>query len=644
LKYYYIFFLFICFGAKVQSQDCNGSFGDPIVNFTFGSGNNPGAALSAATTAYQFVSNDCPVDGNYTVRNNTNNCFSSTWHSLNSDHTGNGNGYFMLVNASILPSAFYIDTVRGLCSNSTYEFAAWITNVSIATPSACGGNPIPPNITFTIEKTDGTLLQTTTTNNIPPTSSPIWNQYRLVFTTPVGVSNIVLRMKNNATGGCGNDLALDDITFRACSPSINSNIIGSVDPLVSSHCEGAIKSYSLNCTLSSGFNNPTFQWQQSINNASYADLIGQNSLSLIKTFPANSPQAIYKYRLAVAETGNINSAQCRTVSKEITITIKPKLATTVSIDNNCKNKPLKLMATGGNDYSWTGPNNFTSTIAEPIIINALPINEGEYYVLVKNNEGCENLDSVMVALNPSPIASLNFLDSSICLGKEIKMVASGGNSYEWIPAIFLNDATINNPNTKPTNDIEYKVVVSNSFNCNDTNRVNIKVIKLPTIDAGENIVTVANKSIQLLGKINGGYKSYIWSPNEYINSINVLNPIVTTPINKKYFFTVEANKGCGIVTDSIEINLLNGIYIPNSFTPNNDNKNDYWYITALEAYPKHSLTILNRYGQVVFERKQQSRGWDGKFNGIPQSTGVYTYFINLNNGSKALKGTLLLFR
>ena len=90
---------FFCF-TKSQAQLCTGSLGDPIVNITFGSGSGTGTALGAATTSYNFFGNDCPTDGNYTVRANTVNCFSSTWHALTVDHTGNANGYFMLINAS----------------------------------------------------------------------------------------------------------------------------------------------------------------------------------------------------------------------------------------------------------------------------------------------------------------------------------------------------------------------------------------------------------------------------------------------------------------------------------------------------------------------------------------------------------------
>src|SRR5690348_2983064 len=112
--------------VDVHAQVCQGSLGDPIVNITFGSGPNPGPPMPAAATGYQYFAGDCPNDGFYTVRSNTNNCFGNSWHSLAADHTGNPNGYFMLVNASIQPSAFYLDTVKGLCTGTTYEFAAWI--------------------------------------------------------------------------------------------------------------------------------------------------------------------------------------------------------------------------------------------------------------------------------------------------------------------------------------------------------------------------------------------------------------------------------------------------------------------------------------------------------------------------------------
>ena len=174
-----VFLLLSSFSLQAQQQ-CQGSLGDPIINNTFGSGSNPGAPLGAATTSYQYQNGDCPPDGLYTVVTNTNSCFANTWHTISADHTGNTNGYFMLVNAKIEPSAFFIDTVRGLCSNTTFQFAAWIANV--LKPSACNSNGIQPNITFSIEKLDGTVLQTSNTGNIISSVSPQWEQKFFYFT------------------------------------------------------------------------------------------------------------------------------------------------------------------------------------------------------------------------------------------------------------------------------------------------------------------------------------------------------------------------------------------------------------------------------------------------------------------------------
>ena len=201
-----IILLFAISTVTVRAQLCQGSLGDPIVNITFGSGSNPGAPIAAAATGYQYYAGDCPNDGFYTIINNSVSCYGNSWFNITSDHTGNPGGYFMLVNASIQPSAFYLDTVRGLCGNTTYEFAAWIMNVIRA--ESCGGNSNQPNLSFTIEKTDGTLLLTYNTGNIAPSSSPQWRQYGFFLTTPANVTDIVLRIVNNAAGGCGNDLAL----------------------------------------------------------------------------------------------------------------------------------------------------------------------------------------------------------------------------------------------------------------------------------------------------------------------------------------------------------------------------------------------------------------------------------------------------
>jgi gliding motility-associated-like protein len=638
-----IFFLLITSSTKAQL--CQGSLGDPIINITFGSGSNPGDALSAATTAYNYVRNDCPNDGFYTVRSNTTNCFNNSWFSLSRDHTGNTNGYFMLVNASIQPNAFYIDTVRGLCGNTTYEFAAWIINMSILQSSGCGGNPIRPNITFSIEKLDGTVLQTYNSNNILPTTTPIWKQYGFFFNTPIGISDVVLRMTNNSTGGCGNDIALDDITFKACGPLLTPNIIGTLPTTNAIVCEGDAKIFNFNCTLSAGLNSPSYQWQESVNGSIYTDIVGENTISYIKNFLSTAAAGIYKYRLSVAEIGNLNSPQCRTSSQPITINISPKIITTANSNSIlCEQATLQLTATGGTNYYWTGPNSFVANGDTVSLKNIQTINAGKYYVLVKNVDGCEKLDSTTVVINTSPTATTAFADTSICEGQSLKLKSSGGDTYQWIPTTGLDNSSSSSPLAQPIIETKYKVIVTDQFNCTDTAYTNVKVIKKPIVDAGSDQIIVANKAIMLKGKIIGDVDRFTWFPAEFIDNVNIISPTVNPPSERIYYLTATSIKDCSTTTDSVFVKIYNGIFIPNTFTPNGDSKNDTWDIPALEAFPLHELTVYNRYGQIMFSRKQHFTAWDGKYKGETLPVGNYIYIINLKNGGPLLKGTILLLK
>ena len=623
-----------------NAQTCQGSLGDPIVNFTFGSGNNPGMPLPATT--YTFFANDCPTDGTYTIRTNTISCFGNTWHTLTSDHTGNLNGYFMLINASVQPSAFYIDTVRGLCPNTTYEFAAWIMNV--LKPLACNGNGNQPNITFSIEKTDGTVLQTNSTGNISATQSPTWNRQSFLFTTTNAVSDVVLRMVNNAPGGCGNDLAIDDITFRPCGPLLTPTISNTASQSTD-FCQGEIKSFTFSCAVSAGYTNPIYQWQQSFNGNGFTDIIGENTTTLLVQYGATAAAAVYRYRLQVAEAGNFASAQCRISSDPLIVTIKSLPVAIVSSNSPvCENATLILNAAGGVSYEWQGPPNFTSTSSQPTIHNAQMQNAGPYTVKVTGANGCFVMGSTNVAINSSPIAAVSFATNTLCAGSTILLQANGGANYEWFPTTYLSAPQQQNTQASPLDNIIYTVKVSNSLGCMDTASIDIKVVKAPIVNVGVDKITVAGKTVQLTGSVSGDVAGFTWSPTGFMLNETTLTPLVNPPTDYEYVLTAFAPNNCGTSTDTVQVKIFNGIFIPNAFSPNGDGKNDTWNIPSLEAYPLHTLTIFNRYGQIVFQRKNSFIPWNGFFKGQLLPAGAYTYLIDLNNDSNIITGSLLLIK
>ena len=630
------------FTNTLSAQLCQGSLGDPIINITFGAGGNPGAPIAAAATGYQYVPNDCPNDGFYTVRGNSTSCFSNSWHSVTSDHTGDTGGYFMLINASIQPSAFYLDTVRGLCGNSTYEFAAWVLNVIRA--ESCNGASNQPNLTFRIEKTDGTLLQSYNSGNIPPTASPAWKQYGFFFTTPATIPDIVVRIINNAAGGCGNDLALDDITFRACGPLLTPSIVTQSLPSVGI-CQGSSQTFNFTCQVSGGFLSPTVQWQQRLGNGVWIDIPGATNLTLIKTFTGAEAPGVYAYRLAVAEAGNITATQCRVVSTPLTITVNANPVTTASNDGpGCVNSSAKLTATGGNTYEWTGPNSFSGT-GSPLTINNLqPTRAGKYYVQVINNAGCRKADSTILIVNPSPLATTTFSTMKVCPGDSVRLGAGGGLSYLWQPAVGISSTSDASPNAAPATDTRYAVIVENVYNCADTAYVDIDVITLPRADAGSDKSMLETEPVELTGTVSGENFTFSWEPSPYLNNTGILNPTVNPPVDTKFVLTATSIAGCGMSSDTVNVFVYKKVFIPNAFTPNADGKNDTWFIPALSSFKDFEVYVYNRYGELVFHSRNENRAWDGTYRGKRAPVGVYTYLVDFKRYMAPMKGTVMILR
>lgn len=384
LKYLLFFILLIPLISRAQT--CSGNFGDPVVNITFGSGSAPGPI---ASTNYNYTTSSCPIDGSYTIVNSTNGCFGNSWHSLSEDHTpGDSDGFMMLVNASNAPGEFYKETITNLCPGTTYEFSAYVVNVLKTTSAG-----IKPNLTFFIESVSGSVLGSYSTGYIPESLNPEWKKYALIFTTPAGINSVVLKIVNNAPGGNGNDLALDDITFRPCGPNIQPKLNGNLSPFIV--CEGISQTVTLDADLGPGFTNPAFLWQENIGNSGWIDIPGANTKT--STIVINPRSSIsQEYRLAYAESYNITSPSCRIVSDIITLSYYDKPSADAGIDKKTiQDKPVVLTgsATGhALSYKWTP----TTFLDNPFILNPIATPDQDITYTLEVTDACNYVSSDQV--------------------------------------------------------------------------------------------------------------------------------------------------------------------------------------------------------------------------------------------------------
>ena len=87
------------------------------------------------------------------------------------------------------------------------------------------------------------------------------------------------------------------------------------------------------------------------------------------------------------------------------------------------------------------------------------------------------------------------------------------------------------------------------------------------------------------------------------------------------------------------------IQIPTAFTPNGDGKNDFFKILTSYIFEEYVLTVYNRWGQKVFETKDSSKGWDGRFNDkLQPSWNSFIWYCRYKKSGAVttLKGTVLL--
>jgi len=207
-------FIILSFAFSSKAQQTNCTFLPPQFTIHFGAGDIRDVNTDDVYS-YRRVSHYCPSDGYYSFVSYTSSCFGDDWHTLYEDHTaGDANGNMLLVNAGRAGAVFLKMPVPGLKSNTIYELGLWLMN--LCRPTKKCGSLLLPDLNIRLETPEGKIVANIVTGEIPRIEDPRWTQHRALFTTPAATSTLMLVMMDKNPSGCGNDFALDDITFREC--------------------------------------------------------------------------------------------------------------------------------------------------------------------------------------------------------------------------------------------------------------------------------------------------------------------------------------------------------------------------------------------------------------------------------------------
>lgn len=594
-----LFINLLFFSNFSHAQVCTGNLGNNIFlegDFGEGSANllSPDPNIAPG---YNYTFNVPPVDGQYVITNNT-----GTWPGLYTswlaigDNSNDSDGYMMVVNASNSPGLFYTQEVDGLCEGTLYEFTADIINL-IRLGVA---DHIAPNVTFLL---DGVELFST--GDIPQNQN--WETYGATFTTAAGQESVTLSLRNNAPGGIGNDLALDNISFRPCGPEalILPDEIANI-------CEDGAPILLEATVIGSQYNNPAFQWQTSTDEGfTWMDIVGETSDTYLHT---DFTSGMYYYRFLLADgAGNLGSDKCRVNSNIKIINVIPKEV--MMTDTICNGGTIMV---GSSTYSVSG-----------IYIDSLV-----------NSLGCDSILTTNLTVLPDAGITADFIiNEPSCYNTSdgnitIENIANGVPPYQ----ISFDGIDFGAANFFPdlAGDSTYLIKISDFFDCFSETPIYLENAEELALELGENQVIELGETVEISPFYNFMVNDFEWTSITPIDCIDFddCQKFDFLPTTSQYVsLNLSSESGCSI-TDSllIEVIEVRKAYFPNIFSPNNDGINDVF--TLFGDIPNvqmvEDLKVFDRWGSLIFDAanflpNDIQNGWNGTFNGKALPMGIYVY-------------------
>lgn len=276
------------------------------------------------------------------------------------------------------------------------------------------------------------------------------------------------------------------------------------------------------------------------------------------------------------------------------------------------------------------------------------------YYLTGTTGVCTKKDSVLVLVNPAPIANAG-QGATICYGQNASLQAlAGQQAYTWRPTTYLANINANTAAViKPPNNITYNLAVTDANGCASLQdaQVTIQVTPAPKVFVG-NDTSIAIGQLFVLEAIDvnsSGFNQYTWQPfNLLLNAAAQNTGIINITTNTLFSVIATTTAGC-VGKDSIYIKVFTkpDIYVPTAFTPNGDGTNDVLKAIPVGIKTLNNFTVFDRYGHTVFTTTNAYQGWDGSISGKAQDTGSFVWVasgVDFNGRVLERKGVVSLVR
>ena len=387
------------------------------------------------------------------------------------------------------------------------------------------------------------------------------------------------------------------------------------------------------------------------NITSYIYNFGDGSLLSSLPDPCHLYSTAGDYQVTFIVSSNNGCVKDTTIG----ITVFPIPNINFSATTVCLNEPPTVFTNSSTiqnpdnflQWEWDFGDGYSASLENTEHTYNLP---GDYTVELVGitNNNCSDTSNTTVTVYEIPASSFtsNIQDSCsiACINFESTSTSQSSTieNWEWN---FNNDlsSTSENPtscfeNESNTDDISYDIslITTNDLGCSDTlnNEGFITVWHNPIADyeSNEHTGNMYTNSFEF-SNLSIGADSYYWDFNDGNNETSE-NPTHSYSDTGSYNVMLISSTihNCTDTTwGTFRVDAITSIYAPNTFTPNNDQKNDYFKIVGYNI-KEVELLIFDRWGTLLYSGTGLDAQWDGKYKGKNSQQDTYVWKAKIIDG------------
>ena len=360
------------------------------------------------------------------------------------------------------------------------------------------------------------------------------------------------------------------------------------------------------------------------------------------------------YHSVLWSTGSIGNAINVSNSGTYVVSVETELckfyADTIQVEFSDYVLLTQVISICENDTLWVGNNLFfeAGIYQDTLTTNSGACDTIQQYLIIENLSVSE-----YIQVETCTMSTFYYEGESLAPGSITQFSFSASNgcdsvvTIEVLPTLILED-TVNFTVCEGTS-VEYNSTILTA----DSETA----FYFESVEGCDSIVTVRVNTTQpypdFLGSDTTICEEYLEliSPSENTSwSTGAYGGSLTVKTSGTYSATFTDEDDC-LNSDTIVVEFINmDIYVPNAFSPNGDGINDCFqpFFPIGQDYENYRLSVLDRWGELVFQSTDQYACWDGHFRGELLPAGVYIWFMEevygSCDGSGVLKGEVLLVR